>query len=163
MLRVKNISKDKRLEIICERVNNLFSSNQDFWKEVLNHTDVFLMSNINGSMIHNFYFASNLVVSVDTFKSKWVFSKSNGYTKPSHPNLVFLNTRRFNRSEASIAATIIHETVHCLDNTLPDYHFGPGDNTYTPEKDACAPQWISNLAYKYLSGGIPSEITDSGL
>lgn len=163
MLQVKSISSDRRVKILCERINILLSSNQDFWKEVLSHNDTFLMSNINGPMLHNFYYNSNLVVSVDTFKSKWPFSKSNGYTKSSHPNLVFLNTRKFDRSEASIGATIAHETVHCLDNTLPDYHFGHGDNTYTPEKDACAPQWFSNLAYKYLSGGLNSSLTDAGL
>lgn len=156
MLTVKNVSRNQRIEIICNRINLLFNSNADFWKEVLNHTDNFLYANINGPQLYQFYNDSKLVIQVDTFKSRNPFTKSNGYTKESIPNKMWLNSRRFDRTEASIGSTIGHETVHNLDASYSNYTFGHRDNNYTPEKDACAPQWFADLIYKYLSGGIVS-------
>lgn len=156
MLNVKNVSKNYRVNIICNRINTVLNSNQDFWKEILNHTNNFHLSNINGPMLYRLYNESNSVTLVDTFKSKNPFTKSNGYTKEEYPNKMWLNTRKFNRSEASIGATIGHETVHNLDAMFNEYSFGHGDNYDSPEKDDCAPQFFADVLYKYLSGGIVS-------
>jgi hypothetical protein len=160
MLTVKNISSNYKLEIICNRINTIFTSNQDFWKEILSHERLFYLGNVNGAMLHKFYHESSLVVQVNTFKSKSPWSKSNGYTTPDYPNRMFLNTRKFNRSEAAIGSTIGHETVHNIDASKPEYSFGHGDNKYTSDKDACAPQWFSDVLYKHLSGGIVSKNLD---
>ena len=156
MLTVKSVSKNYQINIICNRINNILNSCPDFWKEVLSHTDNFLYANINGPQLYQFYHDSKTIVEVHTYKSKNPWSKSNGYTKPEYPNKMWLNTRKLNRSEASIGCTIGHETVHNLDAAIPLYSFGHRENEYTPEKDACAPQWFGDLLYKYLSGGILS-------
>ena len=115
MLTVKNVSRNQRIEIICNRINLLFNSNADFWKEVLNHTDNFLYANINGPQLYQFYNDSKLVIQVDTFKSKNPFTKSNGYTKESIPNKMWLNTRRLDRTEASIGyGSTIHDPIRTI-------------------------------------------------
>lgn len=160
MLKVKNVSNNHQLEVIVKRINDVLENNQDFWKEVISHSDTFYLGDINGLMLHRMFHESNIVSQVGTFRSKNPWTKSNGYTLPKYPNKMWLNTRKFNRSEASIGATISHELIHNLDATQPKYSFGHGDNTYTPEKDACAPQWFGDLMYKYLSGGIASKQLD---
>lgn len=155
MLQVVNKSSFKQNQIICQRLNNLFSNNQDFWKEILNHESNFHLSNINGRILYNIFHDSKALVEVYTFKSKNPFTKSNGYTKPTILNKMWLNTRKFNRSEASIGATVGHETIHSLD-AVSEFNFGHGDNVNTDEKQDCAPQFFAAKVYKHLSGGIVS-------
>ncbi len=158
MLKVNNKSNNKRIEIICSQLNTVFDT-VDFWKDVLRHKENFYLGNINGLLLHNLFNESKTVVDIYSFKSKNPFTSSNGYTTEEKPNSVFLNSRKFNRSDASIAATIAHEVIHSLDNTTePQFFFGHGDNYDRPEKDACAPQWFSDLAYKHLTGGLISEV-----
>lgn len=157
MLKVSNKSNNKRIEVLCSQINSLYEK-ADFWKDVMKHRDLFYLSNISGMTLYDLFNASKTEVNIMVFKSKNPFTKSNGYTTPSDPNSVYLNSRKFNRSDASIAATIVHETVHCLDNsTDPRHYFGHGDNNDSPEKDGCAPQFLADLAYKHLSCGIESQ------
>lgn len=160
MLQTKSSSSNKRIIIICERLNHLFKNNNDFWKEVLSYNNDFYLSNINGLMLHEFFHSSNLEVEVLTYKN--YFTRANGYTKPKFKNKMWLNTAKFGRSDSSIASTIAHETIHNLDTTILEYNFGHGDNYDTPEKENCAPQWFASLAYKYLSEGIVSEKSSHG-
>lgn len=157
MMKVICKSTNKRIEVICSQINALYAK-ADFWKDVMRHTELFYLANISGMTLYELFNSSKIEVNIMVFKSKNPFTKSNGYTSPNDPNSVFLNSRKFNRSDASIAATIVHETVHCLDNsTDPRYYFGHGDNYDSPEKDGCAPQFLADLAYKYLSCGLESE------
>lgn len=158
MLKLVNKSKDKRIEIICSQVTNLFL-NQDFWKEIIKQKENYHLSNVNGLILFDLFHQSKIELSINVFKSKNPWSKSNGYTNPENPNDIYLNTRKFNRSDASIASTICHECVHVVDNSSdPKFFFGHGDNYDTPEKNACAPQQFSDLAYKYLSAGVVSSV-----
>lgn len=156
MVIVKPDTTNKQVIIVCQRVNDLFHST-NFWDEVAQHKELFHLGNIDGVTLRRFYEQSNVVVSVGTFRSRFP-SKSNGYTLPSMPNNMWLNTRHLNRSEASIGATVVHETVHCVDNTQPYYNFSHGDNSYNHTKDDCAPIWLADVGYKHLSGGIKSEM-----
>lgn len=89
-------------------------------------------------------------VTVQLYKSRWPWSKALAYEDARFPNLIFLNTRKLNRSVASIVGTIIHESVHAAD-TLSPLDFGHGDNA-AAGKENTAPYWIGNLAISMVSG-----------
>lgn len=154
MLTFKADTDNKRVQIVVGQLNKLYTSHE-FWGEVANHNNLFHMANIDGKTLRKFFVESTIVLSVGTYRSRFP-SRSNGYTTPSTPNNTWLNTRNFGRSDASIGATLSHESVHCVDNTQPMFSFGHGDNYYNKSKDDCAPIWIADVAYKYLSGGIES-------
>ena len=79
---------------------------------------------------------------IETYKSKNPWSSAYGYYNPTKPNFIYLNTRKLNRTNASICATLIHEMVHFLDNNS-DFSFGHGSNN-PKGKQNTAPYWIDN-------------------
>lgn len=83
-------------------------------------------------------------------------SRALGYEDPAHPDRVFLNARKLDRSDASIVGTIIHEAVHAVDAVSPE-RFGHGDNSPVG-KDNTAPYWIGNLAISLVSGAAFAEV-----
>jgi hypothetical protein len=89
------------------------------------------------------------VIEIYTYKSKWPWSKANGYTLQDEFTRMYLNTRKFDRSDASIAATMLHEATHETDNNDPLYFYHHGDNV--PKGD-CAPEVVADIAYEILSG-----------
>ncbi|MCB9163593.1 MAG: hypothetical protein H6592_04015 [Flavobacteriales bacterium] len=94
---------------------------------------------------------SATVVEVKLYKSKWPLSKALAYEDHNYPNTVFLNSRRLDRSLASICATIVHECVHAVDALDKDLRFGHGGNDPNG-KENTAPYWIGDLAYEMISG-----------
>jgi hypothetical protein len=91
-----------------------------------------------------------ITLRVQTYKSFNPLSRVLGYEDARYPNDVFLNTRRFDRSMASIVGTILHEAVHAVDALSP-LDFGHGGNS-AAGKDNSAPYWIGNLAISMVSG-----------
>lgn len=89
-------------------------------------------------------------LTVRLYKSFFPWSRVLGYEHPRFPDIVFLNTRRLDRSVASIVGTIIHESVHVADVHSP-LDFGHGGNA-AGAKDNTAPYWIGNLAISMVSG-----------
>lgn len=88
-------------------------------------------------------------VTVQLYKSRWPLSKALGHEDPKFPNMVFLNTRKLDRSVASIVGTIIHESVHVADAHSP-LDFGHRGNS-AAGKENTAPYWIGNLAISMVS------------
>lgn len=151
MLQVKTKSKNNRIRIICERLNHLFSTNDNFWHEARMMKDNFYLGDINGPILFELFKNSLIESEVKTYTN--YFTRANGYTKTKFPSTMWLNTAKFNRTDASIGATIAHETIHNLDASESLYSFGHGDNFDSKEKDNCAPQWFASLVYEYLSEG----------
>ncbi len=115
--------------------------------------DSFDLSTASPQIIADLIEKSNLEFTVDLFyPSGWrriKYRKTLAYTDRRYPNTLFLNLRKLKRSPESIAATIIHESIHALDNEAVDYTFGHGNNSSKGKKDT-APYWIGNLAFKIL-------------
>ena len=80
------------------------------------------------------------------------WSRANAYDDPEHPLVIHLNTRKLNRTVASICATLIHEAIHAADAIDHQLSYAHGDNDATG-KENTAPYWIDSLAYKIVSGG----------
>ena len=100
---------------------------------------------------------SNLVFAVELFYPNLLtfkYRKTLAYTDTRFPNRLFLNFKKLDRSAESIAATIIHESVHAVDNTTEMYTFGHGNNSAVG-KENTAPYWIGNLANSMLLNGAP--------
>lgn len=77
------------------------------------------------------------------------YRKTFAYTDGRFPNTLFLNFKKLDREIEDIAATIIHESIHALDDAEATYTFGHGNNS-SAGKDNTAPYWIGNLAYRIL-------------
>jgi hypothetical protein len=74
------------------------------------------------------------------------FSRVNGYFNPSKDALcIYLNKWNLNRSDRSVANTIIHEAIHVIDYARKDSYFGHGDNSSVGKKET-APWKISEIA-----------------
>ena len=136
---------------------NAVLKNSEFYEIVAQH-DQFDMANISPALIAGLMEASNLQFNVEVFRPTifnfFKYYKTYAYTDGAYPNTLFLNANKLNRQPAEIAATIIHETVHAVNNTT-SYEFGHGDNT-SVGKENTAPYWIGNLAYLLLTGNRPT-------
>jgi hypothetical protein len=134
---------------------NLLLKDATFFDRIRRH-DRFDMSTATPRQIADLMETSNATVEVELYTSRWPWSKALAYEDSRYPNKVFLNSRRLNRSIASICATIVHECVHALDASAPNLRFGHGDNNPNG-KENTAPNWISDLAYEMVAGK-PAEL-----
>lgn len=72
-----------------------------------------------------------------------------GWTYLNQPEVVYLNSRRLDRTRTSIVATLIHEWVHCVDG-ISELDFHHGDNS-ARGKENSAPYWIDTIAAEMAS------------
>lgn len=143
---------NRRVTRATEMANRLLGDN-DFFQQISEHLS-FDFSTASPAQIASLIQNSNLQFHVDLFypnllDSLLKYRKTLAYTDKRWPNTLFLNIRKLKRSPESIAATIIHESIHALDREAIDYTFGHGNNS-SVGKENSAPYWIGNLAYKIL-------------
>lgn len=124
----------------------------------LNNKKSFDMATCDGTHIYSLYLRAIKIkktMYVYTYKSRNPWSRAYGYFNPAKPDNVYLNTRKLNRSLASIASSIIHESVHWLDHYDEKHSFNHGDNN--PQgKQNTAPYWIDNVSEALLMGVEPN-------
>jgi hypothetical protein len=82
-----------------------------------------------------------------------------GWTYFNQPGIVYLNSRRLDRTRTSIVATLIHEWVHCVDG-ISHHDFHHGDNS-SRGKDNSAPYWIDTLAAEMASAFFGEDLAHS--
>lgn len=134
------------------RTNELLAA-QSFFARIREHHG-FDYSTATPAQIADLMETSDVVVSVKLYTSRWPWSKAVAFEDRRFPNVVFLNTRRLNRSVPSICATIVHECVHAVDSAEAGLRFGHLDNNPNG-KENTAPYWIGDLAEEMLSGEAP--------
>lgn len=134
--------------------NNLLNNNE-FYRLISEHSE-FDLANVSPNILSKLIFNSKLVFIVLTFTPSFFqsitgrYSKTYAYTNTNNPKKLFLNTKKLNRSSESISASVIHESIHAIDNTEIKFKFGHGDNS-SIGKNNTAPYWIGNLAYRILT------------
>lgn len=62
---------------------------------------------------------------------------------------IILNFKKLDPEIEDIAATIIDESIHTIDDAQETFTFGHGINS-SVGKDNTAPYWFGNLAYRIL-------------
>jgi hypothetical protein len=138
---------------------NLVLANDDFYARIRQVTK-FDLSTAAPAIIADLIKNSRLDFKVELFyPSGWraiKYRKTFAYTDEIYLNTLFLNLRKLDREIEDIAATIIHESIHALDDECLEYTFGHGNNS-SKGKDNTAPYWIGNLAYQILKGDIKSK------
>lgn len=147
---------DDNIEIVEKAVlqaNNLLTSPEFF--EEISKNDSFDFSTATPAQIAEIMKNSKLEFTVEMFYPNilqaFVYRKTLAFTDSHYPNYLFLNYKKLNREVEDIAATIIHESVHALDDAEKDFTFGHGNNS-SVGKENSAPYWIGNLAYRMLKG-----------
>lgn len=145
-------SSDKRVGIIVSRLNEAIEC-YEFGMRLRNirsfHPLYTSSVMVDGEYIWHRIRNDDSIIEVKTFRSRNPFTKSNGYTLRDNKLEMFLNTRKFNRSDASIAATIAHEGGHELDNNDPNYFYHHGDNK---PKGGTVPEVLADIIYEIMSG-----------
>lgn len=146
------------IRLAAERANGLLA-NPEFFREISEH-DQFDYTDWSPARISKEMAQSTLEFKVTSFHPGWLqgYGKTLAYTDNRYPNTLFLNDRRLDRDPNEVAASIIHESVHALDDSLrklaghlnDDPWFGHGDDT-SIGKENSAPYWIDQLAYTMLT------------
>jgi len=125
---------------------------EEFYKAISDHPN-FDLSNASPKIIAELLNNSDLEFKVEIFYPNAFqsikYRKTFAYTDSRFPNTLFLNFKKLDREIEDIAATIIHESIHALDDAEENYTFGHGNNS-PRGKDNTAPYWIGNLAYRML-------------
>jgi hypothetical protein len=138
---------------------NSVLANEDFYKRIRQVTK-FDLSTSTPAIIADLINNSHLDFKVELFyPSGWraiKYRKTFAYTDGNYPNTLFLNLRKLDREIEDKAATIIHESIHALDDECVEYTFGHGNNS-SRGKDNTEPYWIGNLAYQILKGDFNSK------
>lgn len=158
-MRFINRSNNKRLEIICTQANKLIRDGSFWakWLKIQKFNLEYTSPEVTSSYIlDQFKYVPPRTMDVFCFKSRNPWSKSNGYTLPNQSGKMWLNTRKFNRSDASMIATLFHESIHYLDALSP-YTFGHGNNFSKNTHDelfqnGCVPEVLADLVYLHLIG-----------
>jgi hypothetical protein len=163
MIIFKNKSGIKRLSIVCDLANDVVAD-ASFWRkwEGIRYFNLdYTSEEVTPLYIYNQFMNFRRTYSVEAFKSKWPWSSSNGYTTPGIIDRMWLNTRRLDRSDASIVATLFHEPVHSMDSMDVRYFFGHGEgrNANVPKmthdenyNGGCVPEVIADMVYEHLTG-----------
>ena len=131
-------------------VANAILADPQFYDAILLHQS-FTLTNATPAEVAEVLRNCDSALEVRLYKPANPFSRAYGKELPSFPDLVFLNTRKLNRSTPSIVGTIVHEAVHAAD-AVSDVDFSHGDNSPRGKQNT-APYWIGNLAVAMAKGG----------
>jgi hypothetical protein len=146
-------SEDNEIIMTAVEQANSLLSNEQFYNRI-EQKDKFDLSTATPAQVANSIESSNLTFHVEIFYPNFLnfkYRKTLAYTDGRFPNRLFLNFKKLDRSTESIAATIIHETIHAVDDAEHLYTFGHGNNSPVG-KENTAPYWIGNLAHQMLTG-----------
>ncbi|WP_290702094.1 hypothetical protein [Lacinutrix sp.] len=157
---MKIIFNDNQEQVTeATRMANSIFENQVFYDKI-NLKESFDLSTASPKIISELIKHSSLEFKIDLFyPSGWraiKYRNTIAYVDHRFPNTLFLNLKKINRKPEDIAATIIHESIHALDNEAIDYTFGHGNNS-SKGKANTAPYWIGNLALKILNNDFNTE------
>jgi len=141
----------EKIQIAVQMANMVFE-NEIFYERIRQVTR-FDLSTATPEIIAELIASSRLEFKVELFyPSGWraiKYRKTFAYTDGNYPNTLFLNLKKLDRETEDIAATIVHESIHALDDECIEYTFGHGNNS-SIGKENTAPYWIGNLAYQIL-------------
>ncbi|MCX6307220.1 MAG: hypothetical protein NT040_19820 [Bacteroidetes bacterium] len=133
-------------------LSNGILKNPVFFKAISDHPS-FDLSTASPQIIADLMAKSDLEFKIEIFYPNVLqsikYRKTFAFTDGRFPNTLFLNFKKLERETEDIAATIIHESIHALDDAAENETFGHGNNSAVG-KENTAPYWIGNLAYRML-------------
>jgi hypothetical protein len=127
---------------------NQLLNNSQFYDDIRIHPS-FDYTDVSPSIIADLIQNSNVAMRVIMYRAR--SRRVYGYDDYRNPDIIHINIRRNAWSNGSLVNTMIHETVHAVDNYNSQYGFGHGVNS-SNNKGNSAPYWIGNLAEKIING-----------
>jgi len=103
-------------------------------------------SGVTGEELVEIIKTTPIKCSVVLYRPFWRWSRALAYYKGGKN--IYINSRKLNRSLASIAGTIAHEYIHLLDNFRPEYLGHAGNSP--KGKANTAPYLFGRMAKEYL-------------
>ncbi len=82
-------------------------------------------------------------VTVQAWKPFNCFTRAYATTRPG--TVIYLNAYKLDREVTSLVGTLIHESVHIVDDQPDELSFGHGDN-YSKGKENSAPNQLATIA-----------------
>lgn len=128
---------------VCKRIEEILSS-QTFATAMTNLGTFDMSSDDEGDLVSGYqlyqfvHICDPFVFEVRTQKTKWRWSKVNGWFKGG--KTVYYNSRKLGRDEADIANTVTHEVIHALDGMITSMYLGHGDNS--PKGKSGTTPWL---------------------
>ena len=130
--------------------------NAQFFNDIATHGH-FDFTNTTPAVISGLM--QNAVITMRVVPYRSINRRVFGYDDPNNPDLIHINLWRNEWSKGGLVNTMLHESVHAVDNLTPAYDFGHGDNS-SVGKENSAPYWIGNRAEELVNGGgEPTEMT----
>ena len=149
-MKIVYIGKKQKILDAVNYVNDLFDEDE-FWKAIEDKEN-FDYSVYSAKEIAGFMRGKEKAVEVKLYRPSWPrHRKTNAYTDPNYPNILFYNSKKLWRGIGNIVNTIVHEYVHSVDFTEDNssrVDYGHGSQSSSGKGNA-APYWIGNLAEKF--------------
>jgi hypothetical protein len=129
------------------KANELLQSLQ-FYADIKAHP-TFKFADCSPAVIADLIFNATIGMTVELYfdDNPRVF----GYDDTVHPEIIHINSNRNEFNVPALANTMIHETVHAVNNLNQQYYFGHHGNS-SWGKENTAPYWIGNHAEQLIRG-----------
>lgn len=125
---MKLITKDSRIKEAVEWANKYFES-EDFEKDILSISK-YDNSNVEPKkLVELFRIFSSLNRKVEVKCTYFGFWSRNVLGRTVGNGYAYVNSSNVHRHIWSLAATVVHESTHIVDEYFPDVYFGHGDNS----------------------------------
>jgi len=125
---------------------NSLLADPKFYQLIRAHSE-FTMSNISPAQIADLMHEADITMRIVMYIAS---PRVHGYDDVHNPDLVHINVFRSDWTISGIVNTIIHQTVHAVNDIHQEFSFGHGDRS-SPGKENTAPYWIANCAEEMLT------------
>lgn len=145
---MKLFTSDERLKDAVDWANQYFASN-DFVKDIRS-VEKYEHSNITPAQIADLFghFSTrNIQIEVKLSYFGWFYKNVLGRTVGD--GFVYVNSSGLNRQTWSVAATVVHEASHVVDQYFPKASFGHGSNS-SKGKGKSFPYFIDERAEAWI-------------
>ncbi len=153
MITISNTTEIPEIIQATQKANELLKS-PAFFDAIRAHAS-FDMANVSPAVVATLMGEATVTMIIEMYfsRNRRVF----GYDDPAHPEIIHINQNRNEFNVPALVNTMLHETVHAVDDLNPEASFGHGDNS-SAGKENTAPYWIGSLAER-MAGGQSDQIT----
>jgi len=144
--------REDKTTVAVKYANKYFTDEHEFYRHYMN---VDFQPDMSDVKLHEVIYLmgkymQNESIEVIKWYPKWRWTKAIATTMGD--GKIRLNARTMDREKGDIVETLVHETVHIVDNSCNEISFGHGDNS-PKGKEKTAPYLIGQLANIYYTSG----------
>ncbi len=146
MITINYSGKLEKVQAASTCANSLLKDPEFF--NAIKTKNRFEMADITPSRIADLMYHSDLSMRIVMYIAS---PRVHSYDDCHNPDLIFINVFRGDWTISGIVNTIIHQTVHAVNDLHREFSFSHGDRNILG-KENTAPYWIANCAEEMLTG-----------